>query len=90
MAPTSLEETTSVAVIGSAPWRLFLFDTVASTNDLARELPPGSAVRARVQTSGRGRFGRRFVSDPGGLWLSAAMRAEGGSTRWAGFSLMVG
>ena len=90
MAPTSLEETTSVAVIGSAPWRLFLFDTVASTNDLARELPPWSAVRARVQTSGRGRFGRRFVSDPGGLWLSAAMRAEGGSARWAGFSLMVG
>ena len=90
MAPSFLEETTSVAVIGSAPWRLLLFDTVASTNDLARELPPWSAVRARVQTSGRGRFGRRFVSDPGGLWLSAAMRAEGGSARWAGFSLMVG
>lgn len=90
MAPSSLEETTSVAVVGSAPWRLFLFDTVASTNDLARELPPWSAVRAQVQTSGRGRFGRRFVSDPGGLWLSAAMRAEGGSVRWVGFSLMVG
>jgi BirA family biotin operon repressor/biotin-[acetyl-CoA-carboxylase] ligase len=90
MAQSSLEETASVAVVGSAPWRLFLYETVASTNDLARELPPWSAVRARAQTSGRGRFGRRFVCDPGGLWLSAVMRAEGGSVRWAGFSLMVG
>jgi BirA family transcriptional regulator, biotin operon repressor / biotin---[acetyl-CoA-carboxylase] ligase len=63
---------------------------VASTNDLARGLLPWSAVRARAQTSGRGRFGRYFISDPGGLWLSATMPAEGGSVRWGGFSLMVG
>ena len=68
----------------------FSYDTVASTNDLARELPPWSAVRAQKQTAGRGRFGRQFVSDPGGLWLSATLPAEGGAGRWNGFSLMVG
>jgi len=47
-------------------------------------------VRAETQTGGRGRFGRVFVSDPGGLWISAVLPAEGGTQRWAGFSLMVG
>jgi BirA family biotin operon repressor/biotin-[acetyl-CoA-carboxylase] ligase len=88
MAPSSLEEATSSAIVGSARWRLFLYGTVASTNDLARGLLPWSAVRARAQTSGRGRFGRCFVSDPGGLWLSATMPAQGGSVQWSGFSLI--
>jgi len=90
MAPSSLEKATSGAIIGSAGWRFFLYETVASTNDLARELLPWSAVRAVAQTAGRGRFGRSFVSDPGGLWLSATLPAEGGAGRWSGFSLMVG
>ncbi|HEY5705488.1 MAG TPA: biotin--[acetyl-CoA-carboxylase] ligase [Terrimicrobiaceae bacterium] len=63
---------------------------MASTNDLARELQPWSAVRAITQTAGRGRFGRSFVSDLGGLWLSATLPAEGGVGRWGGFSLMAG
>ena len=90
MAPTPLEKATSAAIIGSAGWRFFLYETVASTNDLARELPAWSAVRALAQTAGRGRFGRSFVSDPGGLWLSATLPAGGGAGRWAGFSLMAG
>ena len=90
MAPSPSEKATSAAIIGSAGWRFFLYETVASTNDLARELLPWSAVRALAQTAGRGRFGRSFVSDPGGLWLSATLPAEGGAVRWGGFSLMVG
>jgi BirA family transcriptional regulator, biotin operon repressor / biotin---[acetyl-CoA-carboxylase] ligase len=85
-----LKKAPSATVIGSAGWRLFLYETVASTNDVARELPPWTAVRALAQTEGRGRFGRSFVSDPGGLWLSATLPAEGGTGRWGGFSLMVG
>ena len=76
--------------VGTAGWRLFECDSAASTNDLARDLPAWSAVRALVQTGGRGRFGRVFVSDSGGLWISAVLPAEGGVTKWAGFSLMVG
>jgi BirA family transcriptional regulator, biotin operon repressor / biotin---[acetyl-CoA-carboxylase] ligase len=47
-------------------------------------------VRAVSQTAGRGRFGRSFVSDIGGLWLSATLPAPGDLSRWNGFSLMVG
>ena len=90
MTPSPLDKTTSATVLGSAGWRFFLHETVKSTNDLARELPPWSAVRALAQTSGRGRFGRSFVSDAGGLWLSATLPAPGGAARWGGFSLMVG
>ena len=90
MAPSSSEKATSAAIIGSAGWRFFRYETVASTNDLARNLLPWSAVCAMAQTAGRGRFGRSFVSDPGGLWLSATLPAEGGAGRWSGFSLMVG
>jgi len=77
-------------IVGTAGWRLHEYGTVGSTNDLARNLPAWSAVRADAQTGGRGRFGRVFVSDPGGLWISAVLPAEGGTQRWAGFSLMVG
>ena len=76
--------------VGEAGWRLEHYASTASTNDLARDIPAWSAVRADVQTGGRGRFGRVFVSDPGGLWISAVLPAEGGLAKWAGFSLMVG
>lgn len=79
-----------ISGVGNAGWKLFECVSAASTNDLARELPAWSAVRAEVQTGGRGRFGRAFVSDAGGLWISAVLPAEGGMARWAGFSLMVG
>jgi BirA family transcriptional regulator, biotin operon repressor / biotin---[acetyl-CoA-carboxylase] ligase len=90
MAASSSEKATSPTIVGHAGWRFFRYETVASTNDLARNLLPWSAVRAVAQTAGRGRFGRSFVSDPGGLWLSATLPAEGAADRWSGFSLMVG
>lgn len=79
-----------VSIVGKAGWRLFECDSAPSTNDLARDLPAWSAVRAERQTGGRGRFGRVFVSDTGGLWISAVLPADGGAGKWAGFSLMVG
>lgn len=76
--------------VGAAGWSLSIYDLVSSTNDLARELPAWSAVRAARQNAGRGRFGRSFVSDEGGLWISAVLPAGGNPERWKGFSLMVG
>ena len=76
--------------VGKAGWKLFECDSAASTNDLARDLPAWGAVRADIQNGGRGRFGRVFVSDHGGLWISAVLPADGGLEKWAGFSLMVG
>jgi BirA family biotin operon repressor/biotin-[acetyl-CoA-carboxylase] ligase len=78
------------ACAGAAGWRLSVYGTVGSTNDLARSLSGWSAVRAERQTGGRGRLGRKFVSDEGGLWLSAVLPAEGGPARWTGFSLAAG
>lgn len=54
-------------------WRLTEFAEVTSTNTVASALPVWSAVRADIQTAGRGRFDRPWVSDYGGLWLSAVI-----------------
>ena len=90
MTSETSEGMTVLSGVGSAGWRLYICESAASTNDLARGLPAWSAVRADTQTGGRGRFGRAFVSDPGGLWISAVLPADGGAAKWAGFSLMVG
>lgn len=62
-----------------AAWRILERDTVGSTNDEARALaeagdPGHVAVVARRQTAGRGRRGRAWLSEPGGLYLSALLR----------------
>ncbi len=90
LSPNATLRVPRAVTVGSAGWELFSYETVTSTNDLARELPPWSAVRAVSQTAGRGRFGRSFVSDVGGLWLSATLPATDNASRWNGFSLMVG
>jgi len=54
-------------------WTVLHYPTVTSTNLLAANLAAWTAVRADVQTSGRGRFQRHWVSDKGGLWLSAVV-----------------
>ncbi|MEW6212272.1 MAG: biotin--[acetyl-CoA-carboxylase] ligase [Acidobacteriota bacterium] len=56
------------------------FDTVTSTNDIARQMAQrgedeGLAVTARAQTAGRGRKGRQWSSPAGkGLYLSLVLR----------------
>jgi len=58
------------------PFRVF--DEIDSTNSyLKREgstLPDGYLVCALRQTAGRGRFGKSFVSPPGGIYLSVLFR----------------
>lgn len=51
------------------------FEQVDSTNLVAAPLAAWHAVRADTQTAGRGRFQRAWVSDRGGLWLSAVVPA---------------
>src|SRR5688500_19333876 len=61
---------------------LVRFDSLPSTNDLAREMAAGGAdegvsVLARAQTAGRGRQGREWSSPPGaGLYFSVILRPE--------------
>ena len=54
-------------------WQLFEKRETSSTNDEAKKLPEGSgktAICARIQTGGRGRMGRRWISPEGNLYVS--------------------
>lgn len=76
--------------IQTQPWTLHNAALTRSTNDDARALPPWHAIRADEQEAGRGRHGRAFVSNRGGLWLSAVLPTPGGPSAWNGFALAVG
>lgn len=70
-------------------WTLHHYPLTASTNLLAANLGPWQAVRADVQTAGRGRFQRTWVSDEGGLWLSAVLPI-GSGPEWRALPLTAG
>ena len=66
---------------------------VASTSDLAAEAardgaPEGTAFRGDVQTEGRGRHGRRWVSPAGNLYLSVVLRPRRPRPEWPSLSLV--
>lgn len=63
---------------------------VDSTQRVAADLPPWSAVLAAHQTGGRGQRDRTFTSDPGGLYLTAVLPFDGDAAAWRGFALAVG
>ncbi|MBP9900465.1 MAG: biotin--[acetyl-CoA-carboxylase] ligase [Verrucomicrobiota bacterium] len=71
-------------------WTLIENSEVTSTNLVAAKLPVWHAVRADTQTAGRGRFQRAWVSDAGGLWLSAVVPVETNSPAWRMLPLAAG
>jgi BirA family transcriptional regulator, biotin operon repressor / biotin---[acetyl-CoA-carboxylase] ligase len=74
----------------AAPWVLRRYGVVGSTNDIASRAPAWTAVLARRQLRGRGRHGRHWVSDEGGLWLSAVLPTPGLAATWAVLPLAAG
>ena len=56
------------------------FQEISSTNELAKELASksenGTAILAEIQTQGRGRLSRPWVSPPGGIWMSLILKPE--------------
>ena len=72
----------SIEALGSPlAARVELHEEIGSTQQRARELalegaPHGTLVVSRVQTSGRGRLGRRWGSPAGGLWMSLILRPD--------------
>jgi BirA family biotin operon repressor/biotin-[acetyl-CoA-carboxylase] ligase len=61
--------------------KIHYFTEVTSTNDVAKELAAlrakeGTIVIAEVQTCGRGRLGRDWLSPKGGVWFSIILRPE--------------
>jgi BirA family biotin operon repressor/biotin-[acetyl-CoA-carboxylase] ligase len=73
-----------------AGWSLQEFGVVDSTNFVAGKLGAWHAVRADTQTAGRGRFQRSWVSDAGGLWLSAVVPTDADRERWQALPLVAG
>lgn len=76
-------------------FRLAAFDTLASTSDEARRraregAPEGTLITARVQTAGRGRQGRAWVSQPGNLHASLLLRPEAPMARAAQLGFAAG
>jgi BirA family biotin operon repressor/biotin-[acetyl-CoA-carboxylase] ligase len=78
------------AAASSAAWSVQQLDLVDSTNRLAARLPAWTALVARDQTAGRGRYERRWTSGEGGLWLSAVLPAPGPAARWQLLPLAAG
>ncbi|WP_174590398.1 biotin--[acetyl-CoA-carboxylase] ligase [Methanocella conradii] len=57
------------------------FKTTPSTIIVARQLAEqgaeeGTTVIAEMQTQGKGRLGRKFVTPPGGMWMSIILRPQ--------------
>jgi BirA family biotin operon repressor/biotin-[acetyl-CoA-carboxylase] ligase len=63
---------------GRPPWSIFHFTELASTNDFVRagieRLPDRAVVMADLQTAGRGRMGRVWVSPAGGLYATILLK----------------
>ncbi len=84
-APSPLAAAIRTAT-GTPPPFVGIWERVSSTNDLAKatalDAGPvrrgGSVFVAGSQTHGRGRFGRTWVSPPGGLYLSALVEPPPG------------
>lgn len=82
-------ETPTLSRLGPG-WATAHHSRVESTQALARDLPAWSAVWADAQTAGRGQAERTFVSDLGGVYLTAVLPYDGDALAAKGFALAVG
>jgi BirA family biotin operon repressor/biotin-[acetyl-CoA-carboxylase] ligase len=76
MNPFSL--TLIAPLLKCKPGKIIVKSITASTNDDAKRLalsgaPDFTAVLSEIQTNGRGQYGRGFVSERGGLFLSVVL-----------------
>ncbi len=72
------------------PWLIKRYRVVGSTNDIAGRCPAWTAIIARRQLAGRGRYRRHWTSDRGGLWMSAVVPTSGPAARWTVLPLAAG
>ena len=70
-------------------WKYYYFKDVHSTNDMAVDYPTGSVLIAETQSAGRGRYGRKWLSEKGNLFLSAVLPSTGNETPLLTFAAAV-
>ena len=92
MPPATASVATAAPVVSLCEgWRLHVFEELDSTNSRAGTWSAWTAARARRQTQGRGRTpDRQWVSDEGGLWLSAVLPCPGARAKWEILPLAAG
>lgn len=54
-------------------WKKLVFDTLESTNNTAVGYPPFTAIMAKKQTAGKGRYGKKWSSPEGNLYMSVVL-----------------
>ena len=69
----------AAVIAGDTGADVHVYEEVTSTNTVARQLaadgcPAGTCVLAERQTAGKGRRGRGFASEAGGLYFSIVLR----------------
>lgn len=74
---------------------VFHFDSVGSTNDVAKRLaaggaPCGSIVLSNNQTAGKGRIGKQWHSENGGLYFSLLLEPPVENSRMPLVTLLIG
>jgi BirA family biotin operon repressor/biotin-[acetyl-CoA-carboxylase] ligase len=77
----SLEEIKSIIKTKKIGCKIEYYPIIGSTNDIARKLaiagsPEGTVIIAGIQTRGRGRLGRKWLSSKGGIWLSIILKPK--------------
>ena len=87
---TTADHPSNAPVLRGPGWMIAHHASVPSTQALARGLPPWSAVWADEQTAGRGQLERSFVSDTGGIYLTAVLPYDGDALAARGFALAAG
>jgi BirA family biotin operon repressor/biotin-[acetyl-CoA-carboxylase] ligase len=75
--------------------KLHAYDTVSSTNDVAKALAlegaeEGTVIIAETQTRGRGRMRREWFSPEGGLWFSVILKPKTKAKEVTKITLAVG
>lgn len=72
-SPAGTPPVGAASVRSVSGWTVHHYREVASTNLIAAALPAWHVAQADRQTAGRGRFQRSWISDEGGLWISAVV-----------------
>lgn len=75
--------------------KIYYYKQVKSTNEVAKELaeegaPEGTIIIAESQSSGRGRWGKKWISPKGGVWMTIILRPDIEPARAAQLTLVTG
>lgn len=88
--PVAPETEPGLRLPPASRWKVEHHATLATTQELGRTRKPWHAIVANEQTAGRGQADRSFLSEPGGLYLTAVLPYAGDALKSRGFALAVG